>query len=276
MGNIKKVLNKMPSLNILPLSFVRVKENIAMLPFPVLSDILFLFLYGFVVMGFIAEMVSAQLFEFGVELTKSGQEFSSVSQMLLQENARPMLLKAALLITLMIAAVYVIYCLFQGFSWWYCRRMASGKKQSKLSHYLREFCKVNIFWFILVVIYNFIAFSRDFLSQAENPEPGLLLNTLFIVILYFVLVSYSMLPKTKGLGNIKRSFSIGIKRIADLLPAYLIIFIAFSIIELLLDLSMKLSSAIFMLVGVFVLLPALSWMRVYFIGVVNDITGNKK
>lgn len=268
---LEKIIKKIPSLDLLPVSLLKTKENILQLSFPLLSDLLFLFLYGFFVIGFIAYNVAVQLFKFGVEITKSSQMPSTFSQMILQENAKPVLIKAFIFILLMVVITYILYCIFQGFSWWYCRKISGLKKQPKLKNYIKEFYKVNILWFVLFVIYIFISFLRDLMNGGEKSEPSIFMIMIFFVVLYFVLVSYSLLPKIRGIANIKKSFSIGIKKIADILPAYIIIFIVFLIIELLLNYSLKISNTLFVFAGVFLLMPAVSWLRVYFMVIVENL-----
>ena len=160
---IKKIIRQNYSLNSFIPSFRRIKERYIELPIPILSDILFLVLYGFIVIGLIGPLVSNQMFNLGIELTKRESQSATLSEIIFQESARPMLIKVALLVILMIILIYILYCLFEGFSWWYSCKIASTREQAEFSDYLNVFYKTNFYWYSLAIIYNIIAFAGDFL-----------------------------------------------------------------------------------------------------------------
>lgn len=267
--DIKKVLREKPFITSLSLSLSSIKENPSQLSFPVLADLLFLFVHGFVVWGIILSILQTQLVALGIELTKlSGSQYS-ISQLLLQEPIKPLFFRVLLLLAVLIISVYIIYCLFQGFSWWQCSKIAdrANKKGIKFASYLWQFFKINLFWLIFLVIYNVMALVGDYMAQSETATgiDSIILNTFLIVLLYFVFISHSLLPKITGFANIKKTMGVGILKIKHVLPAFVLMAIILFILGLILNLSSLISHVLFMILGVIVLLPIISWMRVYLI-----------
>lgn len=272
--DLKKVLREKPFITSLSLSLSSIKENPSQLSFPVLADLLFLFVHGFVVWGIILGMLQTQLVALGIELTKSSGSQYSISQLLLQEPIKPIFFRVLLLVAVLIISVYIIYCLFQGFSWWQCSKIAAqaNKKSIKFISYLWEFFKINLFWLILFVFYNILALILDYMAQSETAtgKGSIILNLFLVVLLYFVFISHSLLPKIRGFANIKKTIGTGILKIKHMLPAFVLMAIILFILGLILNLSSLISHVLFMIFGVIVLMPIISWMRVYLITLSNS------
>ncbi|MFO8015826.1 MAG: hypothetical protein R6U32_01845 [Candidatus Woesearchaeota archaeon] len=270
--------------SILP-SIKRVREGIYLIPFPMLSDFLLAFIYGFLIMGVMGSMVTSRLLELGGEIVGSGMEKSnlSFSQLFLQESIRPVLFRVAAYTILMIAALYLLYSVMQGISWWYCRRISgvSNKKRSDgfegragLKRYILSFSRVNLFWFLVFIIYNMLAWARDFLSPAEDPGVGLLPAVLLIALAYFASISYLLLPWVRGWKNIKASFSCGVRKAGELVPAYFLVAAVLIIIDFILYYSLRADGRLALALGIILLLPALSWARIYIHLVVERSAGH--
>ena len=262
MKSLKNIFKREIFLNSLPLSFSIIKNNILRLSFPLLSDLLLIFLYGFMITGFIAEIITNEMIKYGIEVSKAQGNF-------LNEAGKPILVKILLLILAMILITYILFVIFQSISWWYCRRI-SKLKEKGFFDYFREFCKINIFWFIVIVVYNIISYLNGLLSRSESPS--IILNVIFLALLYLALISYSLLPEIKGFANIRKTFSYGIKKISTIMPAYLIALLVFFVINIILTLSLKIGNLLFILLGVFLLIPTISWMRIYFMVVVGKLS----
>ena len=271
MKSLKDVLKDRVYFSSLPLSIGIFRENLIKISFPLLSDLLLVFIYGFIVTGYIAEVITNEMIRYGFEVSSAKQAYPQ--GIFFNEATKPILIRISLLILAMILITYILFVIFQSFSFWYCRRISKLREKGFFS-YFGEFCKVNAFWFGIFVIYNIISYLDGLLSMSAGP--GIFLDIFFLAMVYFALISCSMLPEIKGFANIKRSFSLGIKKIDSLLPAYAIVLFVFFVINMVLTLSLRLGNAIFIFIGVFLLMPALSWMRIYFMAVTKSQFSDKK
>ncbi|MBS3106274.1 hypothetical protein J4419_01250 [Candidatus Woesearchaeota archaeon] len=120
--------------------------------------------------------------------------------------------KILLLLGVAALVTYPLYCLFHGWLWKYAALM-KGKE-----YRVKRFFLANIFWFPLFCLWVVLDFMLSYFDTvAQRMEPGTfpLLGTvsgvLFLLILYFALLSYGLLSKEK-VGNVGRAFLLGFKK----------------------------------------------------------------
>ena len=133
--------------------------------------------------------------------------------------------------------------------------------------------KISTLYWTTFIVFIIIELLIKF-SSGKNFLTGFLLNEaffkliipiLFLVFLYFALISYTTIPKNSYLQLFKRTFYLSIKKIHYFLPVFLLIAVKFFIIIKMLYLLFYLSTALSYIAG-FVLSPGLfAWSRVLLI-----------
>jgi len=248
------------------------KFNIAI---PIMVDMLFLFIYGFV-FSLIFNKIGFYLAELYNLVIKSPEQVqnSLLSQGLLSAlRSTPELAsvfnKAVIWFVLLAAAVYLIYSVFHGLSWAISHRII-GKKIAFL-RFSTQFFLINLFWFVFYVIQEVIAYLfelRDMISINVNQTPAsnlsLILWLYLVILAYFALISYTLIGKYKPLKIIANSFKLGFKKIKILFPSYLIVLLVFLIINFILVLCSRINLIFMFIVGIITVFPAMTWARVFF------------
>jgi len=112
--------------------------------------------------------------------------------------------------------------------------------------------------------------SGIFLEEFSNMFTNILLLLLFLALLYFYFVGLSLLHKHTArqfFGLLKHLFAVGIKKSYVLVPAKLLILLKLTLVFLLINYVLKNVSALLALaIFIALLVPVLSWGRVFFVG----------
>lgn len=228
-------------------------------------DFCYLFFQGFV-LGYLANQILYNFNELSKRIvpeTPKLVEFSQTISEILKgaPQTDALLYNIAGLALANMIFFYVIYNFFQGFSWSYCHKLWGHKTRG----YVKHFFYINIFWIALWILYQ----PLDFLNIA-SVEFGIkniyyitlgLMGVFWAVWIYFAFTSYSKRKNAFKLGKAiqKKNFS----KLIMAVP----LFVAVSI---LLTFLAYLSTEIYYVLGTILALAFVSFIKVYFIGVIND------
>lgn len=229
-----------------------------------LLDIIFFVAYGFLTAPLL-ENLTTHVLVIGAFLS---QKMSAVA-----DRTRPAIIDALFqppvsrytwqfigLLVILAVAVFVLFCIFQGITWYLAGRLDKSKMHWRV--FLLNFARVNLLWFGLYFLWQCISTVIDMrriaiekvLGQPASGA-GIAMAVILVALAYFAIVSYPIL-------NIKKAFSIGTKRF-DLLVAGLIVLAQLYIGNVLVKLLARVNLKLAFIVGVIVMLVLLSWSRAY-------------
>jgi len=199
------------------------------------------------------------------EATRYSQGFFSI---LAHESIKPYLYKIALLLLLLAATVYLIYCILQAINWKIALQM-TGKKIRYLD-YFKKFLIINIIWFILYIIYYLLVLAVDLrkilITTIAQAQPSSVLNIILtfylIIIAYFAAISYIQL-------SVKKSWQTGTKKIKQLFPSVLLIAAYLMLINIITGQLIYFNPIIGMITGTILLIPAFTIGRIYISLLIN-------
>lgn len=120
---------------------------------------------------------------------------------LFNPELRPITTKLALLMLISFAVLYLVYCIFQGTSWWITTRIS--KKEHTYYEYFTKFAKLNLYWMAIFIAYKIIDFlisirhtiTTRVMENAPNI-PGKILLAAAILLGITALYSYPTLKLT--------------------------------------------------------------------------------
>ena len=244
--------------------------------FSVLLDASFLFAYGFLTAP-VRDKIVEHAIIIGNILSEASKQFLQTRQAspgiieLLLTNAaiRPFLVKLVVLLLLLLLVVYVIYCFFQGTNWKLAQDLV-GKKMP-YHQYMILFARVNIFWFLFFGVHAVLStlvslrgvVVERVLQVAPSAAPQVMLNIVFGILLFLAFLSYGLLGVKKPIRSALQ-LSIQKKSITMLV----VLVAAFAIINYLLVWAAGFTTALQLLLGVVVLLPAVFVTRLYVMSVI--------
>lgn len=245
-------------------SFFSLFSHPRFLALSTVSDFLFLLFYGFVTAPLVQKIIE-NLTGFVQCITKA------------TKNQSPWTFLFWIL--LYIAAVYLIFVVFQGIAWWAATRMAV-KQKTPLVPYLFRFSKATAPWYALFVTAHAISYFTTLAAlaaqQTSNLSHTVFFRALFFIILAAAFLSYAVLPKMK-VGAVKKSLFISV-RLHKTLPLFAVVGGVFYLLNLVLAvLSALLPRQIFavnifyFIVAALVVFPFLCWARVYLIISINKL-----
>jgi hypothetical protein len=222
---------------ILKKSLVEVFTHPVSLLVMVVLDALFFFMWGFALTP-ISNSLSAHAVLF------AGRNASSGSLILLM--------------MIFFVCAFLLYLCFHGPAWWLARRIA-GRKGS-LRRYFLAFVKVNLLWFVFMVVLKIAGLFSDLHELATTGEFGTgFLGTVFFWLV--VMLAFLSYPKPS-----LRSIFIPLRRSVPLLLISLV----------LLEIARLLPSPLYFnpmlgnIVSFLLVFPTLALIRVYAIHVVDD------
>jgi hypothetical protein len=169
-----------------------------------------------------------------------------------------------ILILMLASAVYLLWCIFQGTSWWLTHRHV-GKKVPFM-HYIGKFSLFSLVWIILFVIFTSLItkISGIFtIGSVELMSTDTMISLIVIfsfVLLYFAFISFALLHK--GLIEIiKGAFHIGVKKALITVPIFFYIILkTYILFKLLILLGLDVFWTV--ILGVIVFVPVLIWSRI--------------
>ncbi|MBU0536718.1 MAG: hypothetical protein KKE20_07155 [Nanoarchaeota archaeon] len=233
-------------------TFNIVKQHNINIIFPMISDLLFPITYGFI-NGYFGVAVLFYLYSLGQAIMSA------------DNNAiAPLARRAFFYLLGLLLVLYLAYVIFQGISWMYSRRFSGNN--IPLKDYLKGFALVNIFWYVIFIFHSSALFIIDY-YEISSKALNYILMAVMIVVVYFAVISYTLIGKR---GVIKSCFMIGTKHVLQLGPRVLgALAIIFALNQLLVLIS-AFSRVLVVILGVFVLLPALTILRIYLHIAVKD------
>lgn len=243
---------------------------------PILLDVALFILYG-AVMGGVFTKAMFYLVQAGytaLSLFSNEPNMSLFDILFSFEETRMLMVKISFLLIMTISLLFFVYSFTQGIAWAKARDILS---KTKIKKYLHVFFRVNLFWFGIFIFYKIILlFIRlgEVLSSRTVIETKTFGEYVFLLILlYFVFLSYALIKeKTSLLDILKKTFKLGILKSYQLLPCYLIFGIFLLAVHyLLIIISPVIPSHIALILAMVVLLPALTFGRLYLFIQVNKI-----
>jgi len=134
-----------------------IKNNLLLFATAIIVDITFFIAYGFYTARIIDKIIAhATLITNKLSVIMAEQP-TGLLKHLFDADIKPITIKLGLLIILLFAITYVIYCIFQGTSWWFTTKIA-GKKDT-YRDYLLGFARINLIWMAGYIIYKILDFT---------------------------------------------------------------------------------------------------------------------
>jgi len=252
------------------------KRNPKYLILSAVSDLLFFFFYGFI-LSKLFNKTTEYMYTFANRMTLYSLQnpmsppfsMSAISE----TGASGLLLNIILLFIIIIISTYFVYCFFQGFSWAFARKIIDGIGEKTDSYrFVISFFFINLFWFSLYIIYKIINYglslSYMLKTKAETSPTGIFSVILFLILAYFVFISYSLQDKNKG---IKEIFRFGIRRFPQVIFSYIFVILIFVLLDLILKLISFGGIVSFIICGIILLPTAFLWARLYMIQIIGKI-----
>ncbi|MBU4493630.1 MAG: hypothetical protein KKA61_04625 [Nanoarchaeota archaeon] len=173
---------------------------------------------------------------------------------------------------------YLLYCIFQGASWFIAHKMF--KIKTKPADYIKRFFAVNFVWYLMVVIIIYFYVKAVIYTQVLRNQSNLGVISTFSVILlmvicYFAFISYVLIKKHGFIDSIKGSFSLGIKEFLTIASMYILFILGFALIDVLLRLLFMISTTLMVIVGIILIFPFIAYARLVIISVIGNLIKTK-
>lgn len=189
----------------------------------------------------------------------------TVSALVSQSNVFMQNFRSLMFLVILLAiAVYLLWCVFQGTSWWLTHRHV-GKKMT-LFNYLGKFSLFSLIWFIAFVA---VAFAITELSGYLTIGSVELISTnalmyilgiVFMIILYFSFISYTLLHHNI-IEIFKGIFHVGVRKAYITVPLFLFAILkTYILFRILMLLGLDLFYTV--LLGIIIFIPVMIWSRI--------------
>ena len=174
----------------------------------------------------------------------------------------------------LIIAIAFLWMFFQGPSWKLVANMAH--KKIKFFEFFKRFIVVSALWILLISIISVWLVKALFQIQLElgilqYGSETIISTILYAIVIYFMFISYAIVPKYDIKKIFQKTFNIGIKKFLPLISMFLILAFGFFIIDLILKLMVTINVIAMVILGFVLLLPYLSIARLYMILVVEKL-----
>lgn len=241
---------------------------------PISMDVLFLILYG-AIMGGVFKKAMFYLIQAGYSAISLYQseitESTSLIGLILEySETRLLLAKIVFLLFMTVVLIFFVYGFTQGFAWSKSRRILSNVKTR---HYLHLFFRVNLFWFSIFILYKFILVLvrvSETLAKIQSRPIGE--YVFMFAFLYFVFLSYCFIKEdSRTAGILRKTLKTGIFKCHKLIPIYLVFILGLVIIHYILIYLSSISTLISLITSIILLLPALTFGRLYLLAGVGQL-----
>ncbi|MFC1728069.1 hypothetical protein ACFLZ7_01225 [Nanoarchaeota archaeon] len=263
-----------------------IKKRPFVLPIIVLVDLLFLVSYGFsrsIIQRKLAPFLQV-IIDLSSKVTSSATELFNAGgdplQMILSDPTFTTSVVSIAKIFLVFAlSIYLLWTLLQGSGWSMANKFID--KKIKLFSYVSKFALVNLFWFGLasLVIFGFMRFTLYNLFSLNNSVSAAIPNWVSIVanaiIIYFVFISIALVTKLDFLENIKTTFRVGFKKFPKIITTYALIIAVIATLNLFISFLMKTSLSLGIGVGIVMVIPMLTYSRIYFMLIIEKVIKEK-
>jgi hypothetical protein len=264
-------------------TFGLLKKNPRDLLYIISADILFILVYGILSFAMV-ERLREYLLSAGAEIASRSAEitqqvmYKSVFEVLFSyPEIGPLISSIFWLLLLIILTAYVLFSVFQGYAWKISLKMI-GRKVSYYN-FSMQFILINILWIILFYSQRiFTVFSQLLNFMAEKVSPGTstsayhYISMIFLIaIVYFAVISYSLIGKYSIAGILKKTFAFGVRKAKYFLPMYALVAILFWLINFILHQAGSINKIAFLIAGFVLVFPAFAFSRVYIALIVNKL-----
>ncbi len=281
-NKIKNKLKQTPILPILSSTIKSIKKNYGKFIIIALTHLAFLFFLSLVmtIIQFQAIDSLSVVFEMGGTATGG---FSSVVEqpdmlkdlqgVTLTDDFQHHLKRLIFLLVIMILSGYLLWSIFQGFAWWMSHATV---KWQKFWPFMRRFATKSLFFYIFFVLAGYLwikAFINSQMSVAPwitEPSLRILLWIADFLILYFSTFCFTLTGT--AWKDIKSSFKLGIKLWSFIMV--LLIAISFAILNFLLYIPLPL--VVRVIVGVIVVMSAITFSQILLIQTREYVWDKKK
>jgi hypothetical protein len=267
---------KKTTINYFSDSFILIKKNPLHFFIPVLIDITFIFAFFFVYHFFLSKIMN----NFFSLLMMTGNSLQGIIEespesVLLMHQMNSAITAIILWVMGLIISIYFIYSIFQSASWFFAGKFVH--KKLILKQYIKRFFAVNIVWHIIFTIIIYFYVRSVILTDIFKVSSSLsivkpLSFILIIFLVYFALISYSLITKLNFKQSIKRCFVIGFKKLFSLLPFFVVFALSFFIIDLILRLIFLISDIVMLIAGFIIIMPIATYIKVILISLINDFS----
>lgn len=260
-------------------AFKKIKNQPKPLILASLCDILFFVAYGFITAPLLRKLVDyviiigSMVSEQAASIMR-GTNPSIVSIIMDDPQIRQFFNKLILIYLILAVAIYIVYTFFHATAWKLSSDIA-GRKNS-MYNFMKEFALLNLFWVVLFIVYHFLSLFADLRQSAmqslkigASNSFSIAVTILLFVIVYFAFISYTLIGKHSTKQKIKKGFYLGIKKIKYILPAYVVIAAVYFVIKYLLEAAARVNFNLMIFVGLFTVIPAITWARVYLMLIVE-------
>ena len=194
------------------------------------------------------------------------------------------------LIVEMLVVVFALWVVFHTITWKRTHHILT--KEMTFGHVFKKFSLINLFWAVLFIVFFYVSLkisvsSLSSLQQLPFVPDGtlkILFFAVFAVLVYFLLVSYSILDKYHVKHLLVEAFLLGCKKAHVLVPTYGLILLKFWLIhyivrEYILDRLLHISftaQALSALLIIFVSLLVISWARLFITSVSHRLVDDMR
>jgi len=263
----------------LSFAFRSIKKNPVNLIFPVVSDLTFFVILGFLfspIFSRIVEYASAigtKMIEISGKVSQRYDPDSYINEILMNEEIRALSLKLFLLFLFSLIIFYLLYTVFQSVSWFISHKIAG----SRISYhrFLSKFAIVNLFWAALFFIIEAFSLLHQINMTIASKIPGYQEKTtifypiLIFCLIYFSSISYSLLTGKSRFPSLQ-SLKIGLFNIHRLFILWLVIILVIFLISNLQSI-IGFSPMFGFIFQVFVNLPLITFFRISIIKSVDSV-----
>jgi len=239
-----------------------------------LCDTLFFVIYGFV-RAPLFNKISEYIVIIGAAITEGAATLvrgtnPTMSSIIANDQiASAYTNKLIILYAILALSVYLIYTFFHSVSW----KMSKDIIGEKIGMYqfIKEFSFLTIFWFALFIVYYIIDFSMELRQaalqsiQAESSIGywAIAIQVSLFVIIYFGLISYTLIGKHSLGKKLAKSLGLGITKIHYFVPCIALISAIFYMFNFVLIKIGTINPYAMMGVGILTIIPAMTWARIY-------------
>ena len=276
---------KMQPKNILIKAFIDSFNSIRRKPIyfivPLFIDFFFLFIF-FIIYYFFLENIMDKIISL---LMLTGKAFQGITQNQIslnilsnQQQMNSLIFNIGFWILGLAVLVYILYCIFQGASWFFAHKIF--KEKLNYLEYIKRFFAVNTLWYIAFMIiayfYARAVIFTDVLKISSNLGTVRIFSIIFLIILsYFAFISYILIKKHEFIHTIKKSFSFGIKEFQTIVPMYVLLILGFALIEVLLRLLFMVNITLMVVIGFLLIFPFITYARLVIISVIENLAKTK-
>jgi len=170
-------------------------------------------------------------------------------------------------------SVYVLFVVFKGLAWGLA---AKAVKKTSLFNYWFRFLRVSILWIFLTFLFFVLSIrlsmrnTGSFIPTLEQNAVSIIISILFIVMVYFALLSFGFIQKNGVLSSLRKSFVQGVKKYRYFVPRIFLVFVLLGIGIALLVLIIQIYVLAGLLFGFVVMLPLMHLLRIITLVVVQN------